>query len=156
MSWLRFPFVLVSPAYGRIEHIEKTPSTTTISIFLTLFDNHDQFFPCDGYVKKQVYDPTGVFRLVLKGRKSDNNEKAIHVILNHLNDDITVHQIAGFFYRRITYEPKQNHFCRRGEYLGNIHMGRRVDITFPSFYHLYPIKVGMNVRGGETPLAERR
>lgn len=130
--------LLLSPAFGTISNIknDQVINQTTISIFLSLLDIHHQYYPCDGIVLQQIYDNNGKFNIVTNcnSKKTKDNEKVITILKTDFGI-IKITQIAGFFVRRILYE-KNKKKVKRGEYLGSILFGSRVDIEFPNTYKL--------------------
>ena len=141
--------IITSPAYGKIYKIQKKNNYIYISIILTIFDVHFQYVPCDGYVRKITYDNNGIFNIVLNDyRKSRYNEKMIYEIESK-HGKIFVYQIAGFFFRRTISYINENTYVSKGDKLGLITFGSRVDICFPSTNFKLNIIENQSVKGGQ-------
>ena len=75
--------IVYSPAYGKImDIIYNKDNTIRIPIFLSPFDIHYQLYPIGGILTNILYDNTGKYELAYKVNKSNQNEKAIHTIIN--------------------------------------------------------------------------
>jgi phosphatidylserine decarboxylase len=146
------PYIIISPAYGKITDIIETKNgTTIISIFLSPLDVHTQVYPISGIIIYKYYDNTGKFDLVVKRSKCRENEKMIQKIRSSYNNKIiTVTQIAGFLPRRISTNGYVGKKVRAGEYLGIIKFGSRVDLEIPGTALM--VKIGDTVKAGE-PIA---
>jgi phosphatidylserine decarboxylase len=137
---------LVSPAYGTVLDILEDTNKYTICIFLSPFDVHYQYFPIDCTVSKVVYDDKGLYNLAYDLNKSIHNEKAIHY-LSTLYGEVIVYQIAGKIARRINYFHDRGYTATKGEKLGIIHFGSRVDISFDKRNFHLMINKGDKLRG---------
>ena len=125
-----------SPAQGKIIKIGIQNNRWIISIFLNLFNNHNQYYPIDGVVLKQIHDTNGTHNIAYDLNKSRDNEKFI-TILQLLNfETIKITQIAGLVFRRIQTPNKVGTYVKKGEYLGKILFGSRVDIDLPINFKL--------------------
>ncbi|MDY6865221.1 MAG: phosphatidylserine decarboxylase [Halobacteriota archaeon] len=136
---------MLSPADGRIMKIKDRK----VSIFMNLHDIHVNRSPMSGMVKK-IEHINGNFRPAFS-KDSDNNERNI-IILSTENGDIELVQIAGSFARRIVCYVKEGDEVKRGERIGMIRFGSRVDILIPKNYEIL-IKIGERVKSGETVIA---
>lgn len=151
------PDAIVSPADGKIMIAESlTPTTTThpkykIAIFLSILDVHINRSPISGTVKKISYHP-GTFALAYRAKESELNEKNDLHLEDDLGRKVTVTQIAGWVARRIVCYPKEHTFVNRGDRIGLIQFGSRVDLIIEGDIQSH-IKVGDYVRGGSTILA---
>ena len=94
----------------------------------------------------------GVQKPVCTINKSNQNEKAIHTIINK-HGEFKIFQIAGTIVRRINYFNKPITKINTGELLGIIHFGSRVDIIMPNAntFNL-KVKKGDRVSGMNTIL----
>ena len=140
--------IIISPAYGKIYKIQKKEKYICISIILTIFDVHYQYVPCNGYIRKIIYDNNGIFNIILNNNKTRFNEKIIYEIESK-NGKIFVYQIAGFFFRRIVTYVKENTYVSKGDNLGLIKFGSRVDICIPSKKFNLNIKENQKIKGGQ-------
>ena len=135
--------VITSPAFGRVQKIIINEKNILISIFLSLLSPHIQYIPYDGYISKQYYKK-GKFELAFMFKKSNNNEKMIHEITTKIGK-IKVIQIAGIIARRII-----NDKVKKGEEMGLIKFGSRVDIIVPKLDNMkILVKKNSYIKGGD-------
>ena len=122
-----------------------------ISIFMSIYDVHVNFFPFDGKVTYYKYHP-GKYLLAFNPKSSSDNERNTIVLKDKKGREILVRQIAGFVARRIVCDLKAGDDAVAGEELGMIRFGSRVDVFLPLDAE---VKVKMNHRtvGKETVLA---
>ena len=122
-----------------------------VSIFMSIYDVHINFFPFDGEVTYYKYHP-GKFLLAFKPKSSTENEHNTIVLKDKKGREIMVRQIAGFVARRIVCDLKAGDEAVAGEELGMIRFGSRVDVFLPLDAE---VKVKINHRsvGKETVLA---
>lgn len=143
--------VILAPSFGRIQKIMKINNNIYISIFLSLFDPHIQYIPYDGFLINQIYKH-GTFRAAFLFEKSTFNERMIHNIVTKFGT-ISIVQIAGMIARTIVPFLKQQTRVKKGQELGMIKFGSRVDIIVPIQEKMnILIKQGQYVYGGQTPL----
>ena len=148
---------IVSPADGTITNIgdANTPFDiennnqlyTKVSIFLSIFDVHVNRMPIDGTIKEIKYIP-GKFINATLDKSSEQNEKNIIKISNGTYDYFVV-QIAGLIARRIVCNVNKNQDLKKGERIGIIKFGSRVDLYLPKSNKVLVSK-GQKVIGGET------
>ena len=152
---------LLSAADGKICFIgeENPPSETQfkekmkkISIFMNVFNVHVNRSPVNGDIEKIIYKNGKFFNASLD-KASEHNERNSFII-NHGEDKIVVVQIAGLIARRILSFISEGNKIDKGDRIGLIRFGSRVDIYLPQSYE---IKVNHNdiVVAGETVIAER-
>lgn len=152
---------LLSAADGKICFIgEENPPAETqfkekmkkISIFMNVFNVHVNRSPVDGIIEKIIYKNGKFFNASLD-KASEYNERNSFIIETN-TDKIVVVQIAGLIARRILSFISEGDKIDKGDRIGLIRFGSRVDIYFPSTYE---IKVNQNdiVVAGETIIAER-
>ena len=122
-----------------------------ISIFMSIYDVHINFFPFNGEVTYYKYHP-GRFLVAFKPKSSTDNEHNTIVLKDEKGREILVRQIAGFVARRIVCDLKAGDKAVAGEELGMIRFGSRVDVFLPLDAE---VKVRMNqkTKGKETVLA---
>ena len=143
--------LILAPSFGRIQKIMKINNNIYISIFLSLFDPHIQYIPYDGFLINQLYK-NGTFRAAFLFEKSTFNERMIHNIVTKIGT-ISVVQIAGMIARTIVPFLKQQTRVVKGDELGMIKFGSRVDIIIPIQKNMkILIKQGQYVYGGQTSL----
>ncbi|MDY6931661.1 MAG: phosphatidylserine decarboxylase [Halobacteriota archaeon] len=136
---------MVSPADGRIMRIERR----RVSIFMNLHDVHVNRSPFSGTVES-IEHINGNFKPAYS-KDSENNERNI-IRISTDRGVIEMVQIAGSFARRIVCYVKEGDEVKRGERIGMIRFGSRVDIKIPKSYEIL-IKVGERVKAGETIIA---
>jgi phosphatidylserine decarboxylase len=82
------------------------------------------------------------------------NTSELSVICNAHGDRIGVRQVVGLVARRIVCYLREEEAVERGELMGLIKFGSRVDLLIPSGWEIL-VKEGDRMRGGETPVARR-
>jgi len=148
--------VVRAPCYGRVLSAKYEPKNNTffIAIFLSPFDIHWQSNPIDGTVTDVVYDPSGKYELAYDLNKSKNNEKAITTYKTiDGQHGLKLVQIAGYFVRRIQTFVKQGQGVKKGDLMGLIHFGSRVDLIIDQGDRFVcEVKQGDSVYGANTVL----
>ncbi len=144
---------VVSPADGKVTDISVVERDglprTRISIFLNIFDVHVNRSPIAGTINAVEYR-RGRFRNAM-GSVSDENEQNI-VTVKGDGHEIVFKQIAGLLARRIVFNKRVGDPVKRGERVGLIKFGSRVDVILDSSAQLQ-VHVGSKVRGGASVLA---
>jgi len=141
--------LIVSPADGKVVKIERVGNVTRLSIFLSIFDVHVNRSPMAGRIDAIDYR-RGKFRAAFKHEASVENERNT-IMVSQGNLKLVFTQIAGIVARRIVCWKKVGDTVRKGELVGLIRFGSRVDILFPAGT-MPTVKVGMRVYGGSTPI----
>ena len=142
------PDLLVSPADGRVVMIKdvedaQVGEATRISVFLSLFDVHVNRSPLKAKVISTEHH-NGQFNHAASADASEVNERNA-ILLESGTKRIIVRQIAGRVARRIVCWMKPGDMLERGERLGLIKFGSRVDIILPHGTQVL-VKVGDVVR----------
>ena len=122
-----------------------------ISIFMSIYDVHINFFPFDGEVTYYKYHP-GKFLVAFKPKSSTDNEHNTIILKDKKGREILVRQIAGFVARRIVCDLEPGDEAIAGEELGMIRFGSRVDVFLPLDADV-KVKMGDRTTGKETVLA---
>ena len=122
-----------------------------ISIFMSIYDVHINFFPFDGSVTYYKYHP-GKFLVAFKPKSSTDNEHNTIILKDKKGREIMVRQIAGFVARRIVCDLEPGDEAIAGEELGMIRFGSRVDVFLPMDADV-KVKMGGRTTGKETVLA---
>ncbi len=144
------PDSIVSPADGKVIRLDGLAGgETRLSIFLSVFDVHVNRAPIDGQLVRQVYR-RGKFLLAFDDRATLENEQ-LQVTLRG-EREISFSLIAGLVARRIVPWKKVGEQVRRGDRIGLIRFGSRVDIIIPGSCRLN-VKMGDRVKGGSSILA---
>ena len=148
------PGAVVSPADGKVTDASVIAAggekRMRISIFLSVFDVHVNRSPIAGVVRQVRYQ-RGRFRNAMNAVSVEHNEQNI-VTLDGSGQVVIFKQIAGLLARRIVFYPKVGDFLQRGQRVGLIKFGSRVDVLFDADARLQ-VKVGDRVRGGSTVIA---
>ena len=123
-----------------------------ITIFMSIYDVHINFFPFDGEVTYYKYHP-GKFLVAFKPKSSTDNEHNTIILKDKKGREILVRQIAGFVARRIVCDLEPGDEAIAGEELGMIRFGSRVDVFLPLDADV-KVKMGDKTYGKETILAK--
>ena len=151
------PELIVSPADGRVmEVVEEARGECPgrrISVFLSIFDVHVNRAPVAGRIAAMEYRK-GQFYAAMRGRASEEYEQnVIHVSTEH--GEVVFKQIAGWVARRILCWKAVGDSVTRGERVGMIRFGSRVDIWLPDRVEIL-VRPGQHVAGGSSILARWR
>jgi phosphatidylserine decarboxylase len=122
-----------------------------VSIFMSIYDVHINFFPFDGKVTYYKYHP-GKFLLAFNPKSSTDNEHNTIILKDTKGREVLVRQIAGFVARRIVCELQPGDDAVAGEELGMIRFGSRVDVFLPMDADV-KVRIGDKTVGKETVLA---
>lgn len=145
--------IIVSPADGKVEEadwIETTAgSRVRVTIFLSVFDVHVNRVPSEGVVSLVEYRE-GQFINALKPESAVHNEQTM-VTIDGPNYTVSFKQIAGLLARRIVCQLKPGDRVQRGQRMGMIKFGSRVDVLMPASVELR-VKAGDHVKGGSSVL----
>ena len=141
------PGAIVSPADGKVVRVERVGNVTRMSIFLSLFNVHVNRSPIAGRIEAVDYRP-GKFLVAFNDKASTDNERNI-VMVSDGRITIVFTQIAGIVARRIVFWKKAGDTVAKGELVGLIRFGSRVDVLFPAGTEA-TVSVGDRVKGGST------
>lgn len=158
----RFPFdpegLVIAPADGTIVAIEEVDEKEVlrekrlqVSIFMSVFNVHANWFPVNGTVK-HVAHQNGRFMAAYLPKSSTENERSAVVITTKQGFDILVRQIAGALARRIVTYPKPGETCDVNEHMGFIKLGSRVDLYLPLESEVL-VEMDQKVTGNQTVIA---
>lgn len=153
--------IVVAPADGKIVVIEEVEETEyfhdrrlMISIFMSLWNVHANWFPVNGHVLK-VEHFDGNFHKAWLPKAAAENEHA-DVLIEAVNGEkVLCRQIAGAMARRIVTYAKQDDDCYIDEHLGFIKFGSRVDIFLPVGTEVC-VKMGQATTGDQTIIARMK
>jgi phosphatidylserine decarboxylase len=144
--------VAVSPADGRVVSVKAdSASSTRISIFLNIFDVHVNRSPIAGKITCVDYR-SGRFLVASREAASAQNEQNT-VTVDGGETSVTFAQIAGLIARRIVFRKHVGEQVDKGERVGLIKFGSRVDVFFGPEWELQ-VKTGDRVAGGSSVLAK--
>src|SRR3979411_1832142 len=151
------PGAIVSPGDGKVTDVSLVTSGGTprnrISIFLSVFDVHVNRSPIAGVIRDVRYQ-RGKFLNAMTANSAEENEQNI-VTVEGEGRTVIFKQIAGLIARRIVFNFKVGDRLARGQRVGLIKFGSRVDVLFDCDAAIR-VKVGDRVKGGETGLAVLR
>ena len=119
-----------------------------ISIFLSVFNVHIQRVPLSGKVISKVYNP-GKFLAAFNHKASLDNEQTVVMFETESGKRYKIKQIAGLIARRILNYMEPENRVERGQRLGFIRFGSRVDIIVPEDFQI-DVSLGDMVRGNQT------
>ncbi len=158
-SYAGSPSTVIAAADGLVTRIDEVEDPSVgpgrrqlVVTFLSVFDVHIQRMPVDGEVVSSSLKP-GKKVAAFRHDAGEINEGQLSVIRRDNGDVIGVRQIAGLFARRVVCYLRPGERRARGERMGLIKFGSRVDLILPADYRIL-VKVGDRVRNGETPMAE--
>jgi phosphatidylserine decarboxylase len=148
---------LVSPADGKVTDVSPVlsngESRLRISIFLNVFNVHVNRSPTSGIVSEVRYQ-RGRFVNAMNAASAEQNEQNV-VTVEGDGQTVVFKQIAGLLARRIVFNKKVGDRVERGERVGLIKFGSRVDVLLDASAAL-EVKVGDHVKGGSSVLAYLR
>ncbi|MFZ0861415.1 MAG: phosphatidylserine decarboxylase family protein [Candidatus Sulfotelmatobacter sp.] len=145
---------VVSPGDGKVTDVSTVAAgnekQTRVSIFLNVFDVHVNRSPIAGVVREVRYQ-RGQFLNAMNTLSADKNEQNI-VTLEGDGQRVVFKQIAGLLARRIVFYPKVGDRLERGQRVGLIKFGSRVDVVLDTSARVN-VKIGDRVKGGASVLA---
>jgi len=148
------PGAVVSPADGRIVVVTDEPLAgrpgKRISIFLAIWNVHVNRSPAAGTVTGMEYRP-GKFLAAMVARASAETEQNV-ISLSTATGEMMFKQIAGLIARRVVCWKKPGDVVARGERIGLVRFGSRVDLWVPRDAEIL-VKLGDHVKGGSSVLA---
>lgn len=146
--------VAVSPADGKVVSIKQdNPQSTRVSIFLNIFDVHVNRSPVAGRITEVRYQ-TGKFLVASRELASSHNEQNT-VTVESEGSRVVFAQIAGLIARRIVFNKKTGDVVQKGERVGLIKFGSRVDVFFGPEWQI-AVNTGERVSAGSSVLASRK
>ena len=122
-----------------------------ISVFMSGFDVHVNWYPFEGTIKYTQYHE-GKYLLARHPKSSEKNERSSIVLEKETGKDVLIRQVAGIMARRIVFYAQPGDQVKQGEELGMIRFGSRVDFFLP-LGTLPQVKLGQRVRAQKTILA---
>ncbi|MCH7564640.1 MAG: phosphatidylserine decarboxylase family protein [Gemmatimonadetes bacterium] len=151
--------LVVAPGDGKVIEITEVEEPSffegpcrRISIFLSIFDVHVQRAPASGSVVHRAYNPGGFTVAWHPKASQDNEQSSLGVVTD--SGRFLVRQIAGLIARRIITYPEEGQTLERGERIGLIRFGSRVDLFIPLEWPL-ECAVGDRAVGGTTVMARQ-
>jgi phosphatidylserine decarboxylase len=149
------PGSVVSPADGHVVQIADELLDSVmghrISIFLAIWDVHVQRSPVAGRIADVVYRPGKFYAAMRSGASLENEQNVITV--QTPGGSLVFKQIAGAIARRVICWKRAGETVSRGERVGLIRFGSRVDVWLPMEAEIL-VRRGQKVKGGESLLAK--
>ena len=148
---------IVSPADGYIRDIYELDDIDigkciVLSIFMNVHNVHVNRMPIDGIIKEVIHLPGS--HLPAFKKESERNERLIIKIKTSIGM-IKIIQIAGTFARRILPYMKKNDVINKGDKIGIIRLGSRVDLYLPYKKNFkFKVKKGDKLKAGESSVAK--
>jgi phosphatidylserine decarboxylase len=146
--------VIVAPADGRVVVLKEEANQgipgKRVSIFLAIWNVHVNRAPAQGTITRVEYKP-GKFLAAWDENASFENEQNVFTQTTE-HGEIVYKQIAGWVARRVVAWKKEGDQVARGERIGLVRFGSRVDLWLPAEAEIV-VKVGENVKGGASVLA---
>src|SRR6202008_693770 len=148
------PGAIVSPGDGKVTDVAvvlaEGVEQLRVSIFLNVFNVHVNRSPIAGVIRNVRYQK-GKFLNAMGANSADENEQNI-VTVDGEGQTVVFKQIAGLIARRIVFYKKVGDAVARGERVGLIKFGSRVDVIIDTSVQAL-VKVGDHVKGASTILA---
>jgi len=143
----------LSPGDGKVVQIidvedAEIGKAQQISIFLSVFNVHSQRVPLSGKVISKTYN-SGKFLAAFNHKASLDNEQTVVMFETESGKMYKIKQIAGLIARRILNYMEPENRVERGQRLGFIRFGSRVDIIVPPEFQI-DVSLGDMVRGNQT------
>jgi phosphatidylserine decarboxylase len=152
------PAAVVSPADGKVVFLDEVQEdhflhgpARRVAIFMNVFDVHVNRAPVAGTVAVVRHQP-GKFKAAFRQDAARLNEQQATLLNRDQSGQVLVVQIAGLLARRIVGFVKPGQSLARGERLGMICFGSRVDLYLPPEAELL-VKVGDRVKAGSSIVA---
>lgn len=142
--------IIVAPSDGKIVEISENKKEKSVRIFLSPFDVHINRAPISGKIT-YIELKHGKFKPAYKKTLEENKEN--HIIINSKIGKITVVQIVGFLARRICCWVNEGTNVKIGERIGMIKFGSSTRLIMPERVKLM-VKIGDKVKGGKTIIAK--
>lgn len=122
-----------------------------VSIFMSIFNVHANYFPVSGTIDYFRYHP-GKYLVAWHPKSSEKNERTT-VVVNHAGLPVLFRQIAGLLARRIVCYAREGNAVQQGGETGFIKFGSRVDIFLPLGSEI-TVKEGDKVKATQTVIAK--
>lgn len=142
---------VIAPADGAIRDIKEENGRYLISTFMEVNNVHVNRMPLDGHVSKMTHFPG--YHLRAWKKESDLNERVV-ITAETAIGQVTVVQLAGLIARRVFPYIKEGDTLKKGDRIGIIRLGSRVDVYLPAEkVKSIPVKIGDPVKAGQDTIA---
>ncbi len=157
-TWREDEETILSPADGTVLSVAPAPESPPgaarrVSIFMSVFNCHVNRSPVSGVLSDYAYSPGK--KLAAFDEKSSAENEQNRITLESSRSPVIFKQIAGVLARRIVFYPRPGDRLARGQRIGIILFGSRVDLFVPDGAELL-VKRGDKVKAGQTELARWR
>lgn len=147
--------MIVSPADGTILSVAPAPeapagASRRITTFMSVFNCHVNRAPATGRIAEYHYCPGKKMAAFAEKASTENEQNRIAIAA--AKGTVTFKQIAGALARRIVFYPKVGDTVARGQRVGLIKFGSRVDVFVPDGTNIL-VERGAKVKAGRTPIA---
>lgn len=146
--------VVVSPADGRVVVVKDEENQgragKRISIFLAIWNVHVNRAPAAGRITRLDYKPGKFMAAWAEAASLENEQNVFTQSTEH--GEIVYKQIAGWIARRVVSWKKTGDVVGRGELIGLVRFGSRMDVWLPDTAEVV-VSPGQNVKGGSSILA---
>jgi phosphatidylserine decarboxylase len=149
---------VISPCDGKVVAIEEVfepeylnERCLQVSIFMSVWNVHINWFPIGGNVLFKKYHP-GKFLLAWEPKSSTLNERTTVVVENAKGQKVLFRQIAGYLARRIICYPDSGEIATQCQQMGFIKFGSRVDLYLPLGSKVN-VEINQKVKGTQTSIA---
>jgi len=150
---------ILSSADGKVVAIEETyedeyfkEKRILISVFMSPFDVHINWYPFSGLIKYVKYH-SGKYLVAYHPKSSELNERNSIVIEKEPGKDVLLRQVAGIMARKIVCYAKESEVIKQGDEFGIIRFGSRVDFFLPLNVDV-KVKLDDKVRAQKTIIAQ--
>lgn len=151
--------LVISAADGKVVAIKEAYedeylkcNCTQVSVFMSIFNVHVNYFPISGRVIYSKYHE-GHYIVANHPKASEKNEHTTIVVESHKGGRVLFRQIAGYIARRVVCYAKDGMEAVQGSEVGFIKFGSRIDFFLPSDSQIM-VKKGQKVRACETVIAK--
>jgi len=148
------PGAVVSPADGRVVVVTEEENAgrpgQRLSVFLAIWNVHVNRAPASGTITNLDYRP-GKFLAAMRERASLENEQNVFTLSTEAGE-MVFKQIAGLIARRVVSWKRPGEPVLRGERIGLVRFGSRVDVWLPKGAEIL-VKTGEHVKGGSSLIA---
>jgi phosphatidylserine decarboxylase len=148
---------VLSPADGTVVQISDLDHppweglARRISIFMSIFDVHVNRAPITGKIVRYEYSG-GRNLAAFSEKSSEANEQNLIVMKSDEGEHVALSQIAGLLARRIVFDHREGDRVARGERIGMIKFGSRVDLFLSPASEVL-VKIRDKVKVGQTVIA---
>ncbi len=141
---------IVSPADGVVSLIDEKDGGKRVAVFMNVHNVHVNRAPISGRILSVKHVSGGYLPAYRKD--SDRNER-MYIEMQTDIGKVTVVQIAGVMVRRIVTYVKPSELVEKGQRIGMIRLGSRVDTIMPEGRVKIIVNEGDKVKAGETVIA---